>query len=100
MPPPGAISTRLSLSGSTTKPRAIPREDGVVERFTNATFSFDVSDTGPSSNAARASAAGSPSVVLLLHGLPQDRRSWDQVAAALAGDGYRVLAPDLRGYSP
>jgi pimeloyl-ACP methyl ester carboxylesterase len=71
-----------------------------VERFTNATFSFDVSDTGPASNAARASAAGPPSVVILLHGFPQDRRSWDQVAAALAGDGYRVLAPDLRGYSP
>jgi pimeloyl-ACP methyl ester carboxylesterase len=77
-----------------------------MERFTNATFSFDVSDTGPASDAGpasgagRASGAGPPGVVILLHGFPQDRRSWDQVAAALARDGYRVLAPDLRGYSP
>ncbi len=65
-----------------------------MEGFTNAAFSFDVNDTGPVTGDAAAE------VVILLHGVPQDRRSWDQVAAALAGDGYRVLAPDLRGYSP
>lgn len=51
---------------------------------------FDVTDTGPST--------GRP--VILLHGFPEDRHCWAPVASALAGDGYRVLAPDQRGYSP
>jgi pimeloyl-ACP methyl ester carboxylesterase len=65
-----------------------------VERFTNAGFSFEVGDTP---------AAGDRStgqVAVLLHGFPEDRHSWDRVAPALAAAGYRVLAPDQRGYSP
>jgi len=65
-----------------------------MERFTNAAFSFDVTDTP----AAGQEKPGG--VVILLHGFPQDRRCWDRVAPVLARDGYRVLAPDLRGYSP
>lgn len=38
--------------------------------------------------------------ILLLHGWPQDRRSWDRVAARLVDAGYRTIAPDQRGYSP
>jgi len=65
-----------------------------MERFTNAAFSFEVTDTP-------AAGPGRPEgVAILLHGFPQDRRCWDRVTSALAGDGYRVLAPDLRGYSP
>jgi pimeloyl-ACP methyl ester carboxylesterase len=62
-----------------------------MERFSNGALTFQVTDTGP---------AGSGPVVILLHGFPQDGRCWDRVGAALAGEGYRVLAPDLRGYSP
>ena len=65
-----------------------------MERFTNAAFSFEVTDT------AAAGARGPEGVVILLHGFPQDRRCWDRVTPALAAGGYRVLAPDLRGYSP
>src|SRR5271154_4538377 len=65
-----------------------------MERFTNAAFSFEVTDT------AAAGADGPEGVAILLHGFPQDRRCWDRVTSALAGGGYRVLAPDLRGYSP
>ena len=64
-----------------------------MERFSNAMFSFEVSDTGP------AGGVGSRGTVILLHGFPQDRRCWESVTPALAGEGYRVLAPDLRGYS-
>jgi len=39
-------------------------------------------------------------VVILLHGFPEDRFSWSGVTPPLAAAGYRVLAPDLRGYSP
>ena len=39
-------------------------------------------------------------VVVLLHGFPQTSHSWRQVWPTLAGAGFRVVAPDLRGYSP
>ena len=51
---------------------------------------FDVSCTGPEDGEA----------VLLLHGFPQGADVWARVAAALAGEGYRAIAPDQRGYSP
>jgi pimeloyl-ACP methyl ester carboxylesterase len=65
-----------------------------MERFGNAAFSFEVTDT-PS-----AGGGGTGQVAVLLHGFPEDRHSWDAVAPALAAAGYRVLAPDQRGYSP
>jgi len=43
-------------------------------------------------------AAGRP--VVLLHGFPDDVRTWDGVAPPLAAAGYRVLVPYLRGYGP
>lgn len=39
-------------------------------------------------------------VVLLLHGFPQTSWSWREVWPALADAGFRVVAPDQRGYSP
>jgi len=47
-------------------------------------------------------AAGDPAgePVLLLHGFPQTAACWTRLAEVLAGAGYRVLAPDQRGYSP
>lgn len=36
--------------------------------------------------------------VLLLHGWPYDVHTWDAVAASLAEQGYRTLAPSLRGF--
>ena len=46
--------------------------------------------------------AGPPDgeVVLLLHGFPQTRHTWRHQVPALAAVGYRVVAPDQRGYSP
>ena len=40
--------------------------------------------------------AGSP--VLLLHGFPDSAALWDEVTPHLASAGYRVIAPDLRGF--
>jgi pimeloyl-ACP methyl ester carboxylesterase len=37
--------------------------------------------------------------VVMLHGFPQSRHSWRAQVAALAAAGYRVVAPDQRGYS-
>jgi pimeloyl-ACP methyl ester carboxylesterase len=65
-----------------------------MEHFTHAGFSFEVTDT------PAAGGGGSGQVAVLLHGFPEDRHCWDGVASALAAAGYRVLAPDQRGYSP
>jgi pimeloyl-ACP methyl ester carboxylesterase len=47
-------------------------------------------------------AAGPPEgrPVLLLHGFPQTGLVWQRQTEALAAHGYRVVAPDQRGYSP
>ena len=42
--------------------------------------------------------AGDGPPVILLHGFPETHRSWDLQIPFLAGLGYRVVAPDLRGY--
>lgn len=49
-----------------------------------------------------AAVAGSPDdpVVILLHGFPQTGWCWRHQIADLAAGGYRVIAPDQRGYSP
>ena len=44
-------------------------------------------------------AGESDRLVLLLHGFPQTSYMWRNVIPALAADGYRVAAPDQRGYS-
>jgi pimeloyl-ACP methyl ester carboxylesterase len=42
--------------------------------------------------------AGTGPLVLLLHGFPEFWWSWRHQLVALAEAGYRVVAPDLRGY--
>ncbi|WP_433724508.1 alpha/beta fold hydrolase [Actinoplanes sp. CA-051413] len=64
-----------------------------MERFTSEGLSFEVTDT------RAAAGTGTGEVVVLLHGFPQDRHCWDAVTPALTDAGYRVLAPDQRGYS-
>ncbi len=49
---------------------------------------------------ARASGPEDGRPVLLLHGFPQNGRSWDAVAERLTATGHRCIAPDQRGYSP
>ena len=57
--------------------------------FDNDGLTFEADDSG-----------GPGEAVVLLHGYPGTRVSWDRVAPALTGAGYRVLAFDQRGYSP
>jgi pimeloyl-ACP methyl ester carboxylesterase len=61
-----------------------------LTQFASEGLVFDVVDSGPLDGP----------VVIALHGFPQTSASWAQVAPVLTGAGYRVLAPDQRGYSP
>ncbi len=60
-----------------------------MQTLERAGLIFEVQDTGP---------AEGPCVVLL-HGFPQDGRTWRDVAFVLNEAGLRTLAPDLRGVS-
>src|SRR5258706_6125452 len=42
--------------------------------------------------------AGSGPAVVLLHGYPFDRSMWRAQIDFLSAHGYRVIAPDLRGF--
>jgi pimeloyl-ACP methyl ester carboxylesterase len=61
-----------------------------LTRFTSDGLTFDVRDEGPLDGP----------VVVALHGFPQTSASWAAVTPPLVAAGYRVLAPDQRGYSP
>lgn len=43
---------------------------------------------------------GEGPLVLLLHGFPDTPHTWDEVMPRVAAEGYRVVAPWLRGYAP
>jgi pimeloyl-ACP methyl ester carboxylesterase len=53
-------------------------------------LTFTVRDAGPD--------GGEP--VLLLHGFPETSYMWRGLMSSLAENGYRCLAPNMRGYSP
>jgi pimeloyl-ACP methyl ester carboxylesterase len=57
--------------------------------FRSEGLAFTVRDEGPIDGP----------VVIALHGFPQTSASWSAVTPLLTRAGYRVLAPDQRGYS-
>jgi pimeloyl-ACP methyl ester carboxylesterase len=61
-----------------------------ITEYARSGLTFDVTDRGDPSAPA----------VLLLHGFPENRQSWDPIADRLVDAGLRTLAPDQRGYSP
>ncbi|SJZ80345.1 Pimeloyl-ACP methyl ester carboxylesterase [Enhydrobacter aerosaccus] len=57
---------------------------------TRSGLTFTIDSAGPAGG----------DLVLLLHGFPESRHSWQAALPALAQAGYRAIAPDQRGYSP
>tara|TARA_A100000164_G_scaffold152862_1_gene135737 strand:+ start:95 stop:358 length:264 start_codon:yes stop_codon:yes gene_type:complete len=43
--------------------------------------------------------AGEGPLVILLHGFPEFWYSWRHQIPVLVDEGYRVVAPDMRGYN-
>ena len=54
------------------------------------TLNFDALVAGPSDG----------DLVLCLHGFPESAHEWRDVLPTIAAAGYRVVAPNQRGYSP
>jgi pimeloyl-ACP methyl ester carboxylesterase len=61
-----------------------------MDSFSRDGLRFDVLDEGPEG----------ADVVVLLHGFPQSAHTWAEVSPLLVSAGYRVVAPDQRGYAP
>src|SRR5262249_50391061 len=74
-----------SSSGSSTYPS---RNEGRMNRIhaNGLEFAYLEEGDGP--------------LVLILHGFPDNARSWSHQMRALAAAGYRAVAPYLRGYPP
>ncbi|MGH9057060.1 MAG: alpha/beta fold hydrolase [Acidimicrobiales bacterium] len=81
--PYGSVATSEAKNGLSS--RFAP-----TDRYTHDGLTFDVDDAGPPDGRA----------VIALHGFPEDRQTWSPLSTSLVGAGYRVLAPDQRGYSP
>jgi pimeloyl-ACP methyl ester carboxylesterase len=62
----------------------------MIETVLTPTLTIAYEQHGPADGAA----------VILLHGFPYSPRAYDEVAPALAAQGYRVIVPYLRGYGP
>ncbi len=66
-------------------------------------WQMDHYSSGPLTFPVRDSPAAGPArgeTVVLLHGFPQASASWNGLTPMLTAAGYRVLAPDQRGYCP
>ena len=72
----------------TSKASATETPFGPVKQIETGVLNTGYAEVGP---------AGGPEV-LLLHGWPYDIHSFADVAPALAGAGYRVIVPFVRGY--
>ena len=69
--------------------RPFPHVEGVTHRFVEARgLRFHVAEAGPPDGDA----------VLMIHGWPQHWYVWRRQIPVLADAGYRVIAPDLRGF--
>jgi pimeloyl-ACP methyl ester carboxylesterase len=75
------VSTRLGMTGSRS-------EFGPVKQIDAGVLNVGYVESGP---------ANGPTV-MLLHGWPYDIHAYAEVAPLLAGKGYRVIVPYLRGY--
>jgi pimeloyl-ACP methyl ester carboxylesterase len=82
--PAGNVESEAPLA------RTVDLPEVEYERFEINGLTFDVRTAGPARG----------EVVILLHGFPQSSYEWRNQMGELARAGYRVLAPDLRGYSP
>ena len=78
---------------SATAPRGAAAGSGgdiAMSQVALGDLTFDVRTAGPDDG----------EVAILLHGFPQTSYEWRHQIRALAEAGFRVVAPDQRGYSP
>ena len=91
-----AVGSPVGAEGQTAPGRATSTGAGgsgveiAMTQVAVGDLSFNVRTAGPEDGEA----------VILLHGFPQTSYEWRHQIEALAGAGFRAVAPDQRGYSP
>src|ERR1700746_3277822 len=78
-------------------PELLPLQDDVLPSGVRSRFVHDINGLKLQVLEAGFEAQGRP-LVLLLHGFPELAYSWRKVMLPLATAGFRVIAPDQRGY--
>ena len=95
----------LAWFGCVDDPRATAREDPLEPELapladsSDSVRSEEIELNGLTFHVRTAGPARGE-LVILLHGFPESSYEWRKTMPALARAGYRVVAPDLRGYSP
>src|SRR5689334_1095332 len=85
---PGPLDSSVLPRG--IRARLVENVNGIRMHVLEA--GFDPETAAPGGARARRPA------VLLVHGFPELAYSWRKVMLPIAAAGYRVIAPDLRGY--
>ena len=86
----GGTTAAGEAAGAASAPAAASDDEIEMTRIEVGDFTFDVRTAGPEDGEA----------VILLHGFPQTSYEWRHQIRGLAAAGFRVVAPDQRGYSP
>ena len=86
----GECRANGEAAGAAIASAAAPDDEIAMTRIEVGDFTFDVRTGGPKDGEA----------VILLHGFPQTSYEWRHQIRGLAAAGFRVVAPDQRGYSP
>lgn len=74
---------------------ALPLPEGIQSHYVAASdLIVHFLDAKPSTGTP----SGYPPLILLLHGFPELAFSWRAIMRPIADLGYRVIAPDLRGF--
>lgn len=89
-------SEQIADAGAAPEPASLEEDAATPE----ADVALTTITTGELVFQARVAGPESGETVILLHGFPQTSRAWRGQIADLAQAGYRVVAPDQRGYSP
>ncbi len=85
-----AVCAALGACGATGQTEGELSEDVEHIRIAAGALTFDARAAGPEDGP----------LVFMLHGFPQSSFQWRHQMPALAEMGFRVVAPDQRGYSP
>lgn len=79
--------------------RGLARVAKLAKLFAMTSVHHSITANGLTHHVCDTRPEGAPrGVVLCLHGFPDDHHSWDALTPYLVAKGYRVIAPDLRGF--
>jgi len=93
------VSEPAAIEPSVTPPQSFPPESSLGQQLTGTGITASTFTVGDATIDALVAGPSDGEAVLLLHGFPSTNYQWRFQMVALADAGYRVIAPNQRGYS-